>query len=728
MDVPDTNSATTIRESSPATGVVRALLKLVNVLGVLACIICSLLVIMLAGCRSQDTWRKTVGNDTAAIDRISRKVEHPVPEVHQVAWSQQPTTIRHREDLDQLQYRDLALDEVLQIALKNSDVLRDLGGTTLNNPAALETRFTGALAVTDPRFSPEAALSAFDAQLRASAFFNNNDQLYNNPFFAGGTNAFKQDLHEYEVELSKLTATGAQYALRSISIHNANNAPGNIFRSAWDTYVEGEIRKPLLQGGGLQFNRIAGPGSTPGNYNGVLLAKVNADMELVDFQKAVRNYVNDVTNAYWDLYFAYRDLDARSRAMQRALEAWNRIKARADSDLETGAAEALAREQYFRFKSEVDEAVTGRVSMGTRSGSGSTGGTLEASGGVMTTERRLRLLIGLPISDGELIRPADEPLAADVIFAWDIIQQDAIRNRPELRRQQMLVRRREMELLAAKNFLNPRLDAIGRYRFRGFGDDLIRNGNTTAVPTSAVRNLMGGDQQEWFVGFEYEVPLGYRKAHLAVSNAEVRLCREKIVQREQQREVIHDLSNAVADAARAFQACENSLQRYAAAQELLKAYEVQDAQDMDIDVDHLLDAQRRLVEAEIRYYRARTEYALALKNVHLEKGSLLPYHNLFIFDQQHPQAFVQNDLPTLPGVESSGDGLDRNQSAVASYEPPSASHGDRDISHVTTPPWNIEGPSSGDHSGSQKAAAELMGDDSNQTPSKAVHSSSEIQL
>ena len=64
----------------------------------------------------------------------------------------------------------------------------------------------------------------------------------------------------------------------------------------------------------------------------------------------------------------------------------------------------------------------------------------------------------------------------------------------------MAVRKREMETLAARNFLNPRLDAVGRYRFRGLGDDLIRNGNNASVPTSAVRNLMGGDQQEWSLG------------------------------------------------------------------------------------------------------------------------------------------------------------------------------------------------------------------------------------
>ncbi|MEZ6124649.1 MAG: hypothetical protein R3C49_15990 [Planctomycetaceae bacterium] len=365
----------------------------------------SLLSPAFCGCRSADTWRETVGNDTTCVDHITRKVERPVMEVHSVAWSGAPVTVRDRSDLAQLVYRDMTLDEVLQIAMQNSDVLRELGGTVLRNPAGINSRFTGSLALTDPRFSPEAALSAFDAQLQGTAYFNHNDQLYNNPFFAGGTNAFQQDLHQYSLALTKATATGSQMALRTTSIYNGNNAPGNIFPGAWDTWVEGELRRPLLQGGGVQFNRIAGPGSSPGVYNGVLLAKVNADMTQTDFEISVRNYVNDVVNAYWDLYFAYRDLDSRSQAMKRSLEAWNRIKARQDSDLETGAAEALAREQYYRFKSEVDEALTGRVTQGTRTGNGSTGGTLEGAGGVQTTERRLRLLIGMQITDGELIRP-----------------------------------------------------------------------------------------------------------------------------------------------------------------------------------------------------------------------------------------------------------------------------------------------------------------------------------
>ena len=49
--------------------------------------------------------------------------------------------------------------------------------------------------------------------------------------------------------------------------------------------------------------------------------------------------------------------------------------------------------------------------------------------------------------------------------------------RSELRRQKWQLKRRELELIAAKNHLMPRLDALGRYRWLGAGDRLIGDSN-----------------------------------------------------------------------------------------------------------------------------------------------------------------------------------------------------------------------------------------------------------
>ena len=42
----------------------------------------------------------------------------------------------------------------------------------------------------------------------------------------------------------------------------------------------------------------------------------------------------------------------------------------------------------------------------------------------------------------------------------------------------------------------------------------------------------------------------------------------------------------------------------------------------------LLDAERRLADAETDYHRAAIGYAVALKNVYVETGSLMEYCNV----------------------------------------------------------------------------------------------------
>ncbi len=593
--------------------------------------------LFIVGCASPRALKTTVLNETDAIDDIMSQVDNPQTEVYPAAWSSSPITSKTLREGQEVSYRDVSVNEVLLLAMEQSEVLRELGGTLLRTPEAARTRYTPGLQQTDPRFGTHAALSAFDAQFKGSANLNKNDRIYNNAFFAGGVNSFLQDQHDYKGELSKRTAAGSLLIFRSISDMDRNNAPGNLFPSAWNSYLEGEVRQPLLQGGGLQYNRIAGPSGVPGVYNGILIARVNVDINQTDFEIALRDYISNVVNTYWDLYFAYRDLDARTRAMHEALESWRKVKAQVESEGVSASKEAQAREQYYRFKSEVDDSLSGRLLQGTQSRNGSTGGTLRANGGVYVTERRLRLMIGLPISDGSLLRPSQDPDEAEVVYDWDSLMTEAMQRRPELRRQQFKVRRREMELLAAQNFINPQLDVIAKYRFRGFGDHLIADGTQGGgTPASAVGNLATAEHQEWMLGVEYSVPIGFRQGHAAVANAELALCHERAIQREQEREIVHDLSNALADAVRAYESCENSLNRYIAAKEVLMSLQAEEKNGLPIDVDRILDAQRRVVEAEIRYFQSRAEYAVAQKNVQLERGALNSENDLMIVDGLAP--------------------------------------------------------------------------------------------
>ncbi len=352
----------------------------------------------------------------------------------------------------------------------------------------------------------------------------------------------------------------------------------------------------------------------------------------------MRNLVSDVETIYWELYYAFRDLDAKIAARDRALQMWRSVNALMISGRRGGEPEkeAQAREQYYRLEEDVQNALAGRIQESSRAT------TFRGAGGIYNNERRLRLLIGLPINDGRLIRPSTEPTIADVQFVWEEILAEALTRRVELRRQKWRIKQRELELKAAKNYLYPELDLIGRYRWRGLGNKLLEpNGNGRPPFHDAFGNLVDGDFEEWQLGFEFAFPVGFRQAHAAVRNAQLNLSREHAVLKEQEREVTHDVSNTVAEKNRAYRVAKTNYNRRTAALTQLRALE---ATYLDADesqkgrlFDLLLDSQRRLADAESRYYRSTVEYMLAIKQVHYNKGSLLNYNEVYLAEGPWPK-------------------------------------------------------------------------------------------
>lgn len=587
----------------------------------------------------------------------STAIEYPdvvTPMNNDVLATAPPITVA---DVSDVEFHYVSLQQAVHTALMNSRILRDLGGTVLRSPDDVDSTYDVALQELDPRFGVAAALSEFDASFATSAFHDKNDRALNNQFFGGGTRRLKQDTATIESQLTKRAATGTELTFLNHTEYDQNNAPGNFFGSAWTTWLDMEARHPLLQGSGTEFNRIAGPSDSPTSINGVVIARLRTDTSLADFEMSVRDFVSNVENAYWDLYYAYRDLDARIVARDNALATWNRINALYEADRKGGEAEkeAQAREQYFRFQEQVQNALSGRLDGGTRTNNGTAGGTFRGNGGVLASERRLRLLMGMSINDGKLMRPEDEPIVAQVQFDWDSILVESLTRRGELRRQKWVIKQREQELIAARNFLLPQLDVVGRYRWRGLGRDLLKQHDPgiaapaaagdldTVTFNNAWENLLDGNFQEWQLGFEFSMPIGNRRAHAAVEYAELLLSRERAILSEQEREVVMALSEVIAELSRTWSVLETSEDRRIAASEQLDA--VQAAFDADkVNFDVLLDGQRRFLDAETNYHRALVEYTIAVRNVHFEKGSLLDYNEVFLTEDLWPMQAYSDAL------------------------------------------------------------------------------------
>ena len=507
------------------------------------------------------------------------------------------------------EFWDVTLDEVIHYALQNSDVIRDVGGRVLTTPSGLQTKYNPGIEYTDPNFGVEAALSAFDANLASQFSYSNNDRVFNNLTLGAGAQELRQNLTSLQTELSKVAATGTLMSLRSTIGHDRNNRVGNLFGHLWETQYEAELRQPLLQGAGLAFNRIAGPSARPGLRfsNGVVIAQMNNDISKVDFELAVRGFVSDITDAFWRLHEGYHDFNAKQATRVAAERTWKSVEAKFERGLIGGEAdkEAQARAQFYRYQDLSMEALNGSAT----------------SPGVYQSERTLRLLMGLSVNDGRLLRPVEEVSNARVLYDWTSLSDQAISRRAEIRRQRWVVKQEELRLVAAKNFILPRLDATALYRLRGFGDDLVGNGG--ARFGSAADDMTHLDHQEWQFGLQLNVPIGRRQAYVGVRHAELRLSRERSILREQELQISHQLGNAIARAAQTHASMSSSYERMLATQQRVAATEA--AFDADkVPVDLLLDAQERLASAESRYYTLVTQHAIAEKDVQLAAGNLLP--------------------------------------------------------------------------------------------------------
>ena len=557
---------------------------------------------------------------------VSTQIEYPSVKsclTEQVVSTPAPLTMENPADIAT---RDVMLDEVIRIALQNSDILRSLGGSIVQAPAGTLTNFDPALTEANPLGGVEAALSSFDAQVTSQLFWQKNNRPNNFTFGGLQPAILDQTAAVFNYEIAKRTATGARFAVRNVVNYDLNNnaSAAQLFRSSFTGWFEGEYRQPLLRGRGTDFNRIAGPNSTVGTYNGVLIARINTDISLADFEQGVITFINDVESAYWELYFAYHNLEAQVAGRNSSLLTWQRLKELQKVGARGGdaAAEAQSRSQYYNFDVLVKDAL---------------GGTQ----GLYAAEQRLRYLMGIPATDGTLLKPVAQPMEGEVILDWNSALNDALIRRVEIRRQKWNIKRRELEVIAARHNRLPTLDFLSQYRYRGLGDTLIDKRDPNNDLNSLYQDIFSGDYQEWQAGLELAYPVGMRQAGAALAHARMNLARDCARLKEQELRISHDLSNAARQVARSYALVLSNYNRQDSVQAQVEALQARYERGLD-NINFLLQAQQQLSSSQSAYFRSLTDYQLALRDFHREKGSLLNYNQVGLSEGAWPAPAYQD--------------------------------------------------------------------------------------
>ena len=600
-------------------------------------------IVLATGCTPTQPFFLNESPDLQHYLNTATEIEYPDVEVESLEETKQalrPLTIGNHD----YQFWDLSLEECVSLALQNSKFFITTSGiaefrqnvadqivsasaeqlssvydvaiqqsTTQSVPLTIDANGNRILPRGVLRANQvggvEDALAEFDAQASAFISSDTTDRPQNTQVNVATSTVTSTQ----QAAISKRLATGGVATLRQQVLYNRSRTPLNQtlrqLSSDWTAVVEAQVQHPLMRNRGTLVNRVP-----------VVLASLNEDTSITDFEIAVRNLVRDVENAYWDLYIAYRAVWSATIARNSAVVTAQFAKLQLEEGTGTQQELSQAVGQYYFFRSQLESALAGSNLPGSD------------RFGVYGAERRLRELIGIAPTDGRLIRPVDEPTIARVEYEWNEAVAQALYLSPELRKTKLEVKKNELELVSAKNQLLPDVNLSLLYRWVGVGDTLgPPDGGDARFPgrgSSALGELTGGDFQEGSVRLEVTPPaIGARRELARIRNAKLRLRQNETLLVEKERLLVSKLSDAVAKVATHYQLVQTNAQRWLAAAQEVEAREAE-FKGGQSDINVVLQSQQRRAEAQIEYYRALGEYNKLINYVDFLRGTLLANNNI----------------------------------------------------------------------------------------------------
>jgi outer membrane protein len=391
----------------------------------------------------------------------------------------------------------------------------------------------------------------------------------------------------YDISLRGLTPWGLSYRFGATTQNRRVSTIG--FLDNFYSFAGVEVTQPLLRDFGFNANLI-----------GVRLAAASRGISEWDYCATVMDTVTAVIFAYHDLYFAHKNLEIVRRSR----------------DLANG----LVQENERRFRaggiSEAD-VINARARVATREEN-----ILLAERAVEDQKNLFKRLISDDRSPDLLRRPitimAPEPLPPiSPDPATDFRR--ALEQRPDFQRAHLLVRRADINRRYRRNQLLPRVDLVGSYGYNGLDDSF----------SESRRQVTDREIRSYSLGAVLRVPLtfatergNYRSAKLTHQQAEAAL--EQLEQT-----IMVQIGNAAGQ-------IETASQRVAATR---RSRELEQ-QNLDAEVKKhragtgstffVLQQQEILANAEIREYRALSDYQKALAAYDLQLGETLQRHRISI--------------------------------------------------------------------------------------------------
>lgn len=445
----------------------------------------------------------------------------------------------------------------------------------------------------------------YDLQLSAGASISDTD----NATFST-LEASQSEQQSVSLGLDQLTPQGGNAGLTFFNTRSETNQ-FQLVNPGLGSDLQFDFTQPLLR----NFGRLS-------TERQILLARLDSRISLEDFEQQVILTIQDVERSYWTLVDAREQLKVAVESRELAQELHERNKI----EVEVGTRAPL-------------ELVQSEATIATRQED-----IIRAQQALGDAEDNLRFLLNLPT---DLWSVPLDPTTQAVTQPLQIDLEESLRiaygSRSEIRSQQLVIERAEIDAAFARNQKRPRVDVNAIYGLGGVagtGSLPDPNDPDEVVPidtniVDAIDQVFAQDFPRWSVGVTFAYPLQNRTAKANSLAADLAVERQELQLEDQRRQILTEVRAAVR-------------QVNSAAQQIASAEVSRRLQERNLDAEQkryengmstsfqVTEIQEDLTQARTREVTALTAYRVALASYRASIGRLLEEFDIEIVDGFDP--------------------------------------------------------------------------------------------
>jgi outer membrane protein TolC len=350
-----------------------------------------------------------------------------------------------------------------------------------------------------------------------------------------------------------------------------------------------EMRQPFLRGFGLDQNRSL-----------IIIAKNNRRTSDLAFRRQVRDTLRRVEEGYWNVVRARRDVVLVARMLAGFEAIYTYLDARRDFDV-IPVQLAATKADLERSRAEF----------------------VRVCANVFDAEDALITAMNAPdidLADDIEIVPTDSLTLERITVDRLAEVQTALDNRPEIKEDELLVANAKIAVGRAKNAELPGLDVTFRYAIDGLA----------GTADKAFDEVSRHNFTEYYVGVEFEVPIGNRGPRAAHHRAKLQHRQALAALKARFEEVILDVNLSVRRLASTYDELGPFYESVDASEREVNSI-VARAERMDINtLRNELNARQNLAARRRGLLDTMVNYNIAIIDLERAKGTLLRHYNVVI--------------------------------------------------------------------------------------------------